>query len=437
MRAGVVGALASLPLALAPAPGVAAGPDPLLANRIQHLFVIVQEGHTFDSYFATYPGADGADPNLASVPADPTVAGSPLVPLAHLEGRPAALAADLSSARTALHGGRMDGFAGAQTARGHDPAQSLGYYDGGDLPLYWSLAKHNVLMDRFFSSALGGSLSNHLYLFTGQTVDSAHLRQPDVYTMPTIFDRLDGAGVSWKVYTRNYDPTQTYHRPNAAAGPEATRLPLLAMPSIVDQPARFARLVDQRQLFEDLLSEGGVPAVSYVLPGGDSERPPSSIELGQRHVADTIEAIERSAAWATSAIVLTWSDWGGYYDHVSPPHVDPAGYGFRVPALVISPFARAGAVDHTTSDLTSILALVERVYGLAPLGPRDAAAADLTTTLDLSRAAPDVAAGGVPAAGREANARVLAVYLLALGLALAVIIAAAWPWRPAGRGVRT
>jgi len=425
----VTGAVLGLAAALLLSPAAAAGPDPPLSGRIQHLFVIVQEGHTFDSYFATYPGADGADPNLAAVPADPQVPGSPAVPLLHLEGRPGPLAADLSSARVALRGGKMDGFAQAQTARARDPAQALGYYDGGDLPSYWSLARRFVLMDHFFSSALGGSLSNHLFLFTGQTVDSATLRQPGVYRMPTIFDRLDAAGVTWKVYTRNYDPSPTYHVPGAEGSPEATRLPLLDVPAIVDQPQRFSRLVDHRQLYVDLLSVRSVPAVSYVLPGGDSERAPSPVDLGQRHVADTIQAIMRSAAWASSAIVLTWSDWGGYYDHVAPPRVDAAGYGFRVPALVISPFARPGVVDHTTADFTSILALIERVHGLQPLAARDAAAADLTSTLDLSRAVPETAAGAVPAATRAANARVLAMYLLALGLALAVVVAAAWPWR--------
>lgn len=412
MTAAIAGA--AMAILLGSVPARAAAPDPPPSSRIQHLFVIVQEGHTFDNYFGTYPGADGAGSNPA---------------LTHLQGRPAALAADLSSARLALGGGRMDGFAQAQSARGRSPAQSLGYYDRDDLPFYWGLASRFVLMDRFFSSALGGSLSNHLYLFTGQSVDSAQLREPDVYRLPSIFDRLDAAGVSWKVYTRGYDPAQTYHTPGAAAGAEAVRLPLLAMPAIVDQPQRFSRLVDQRRLFQDLLSERSVPAVSYVLPGGDSERAPSPIELGQQRVAGVIQAIMRSGAWASSAIVLTWSDWGGYFDHVPPPRVDQAGYGFRVPALIVSPFARAGTVDHTTADFTSILALIERLHGLAPLTPRDGAAADLTSTFDLTRTAPDERTGGAPAAARDANARVLAIYLLAVGLALAVMMAAAWPWR--------
>jgi phospholipase C len=407
---------AAMAILLVSVPARAAPADPVLSSRIQHLFVIVQEGHTFDNYFATYPGADGA----GSI--------SPASPLTHLQGRPDALAADLSSARLALGAGRMDGFAQAQSARGRSPTQSLGYYDRDDLPFYWGLANRFVLMDRFFSSALGGSLSNHLYLFTGQSVDGVQLREPGVYQLPTIFDRLDAAGASWKVYTRNYDAGLTYHTPGAAASAEAVRLPLLAMPAIVDQAQRFSRLVDQRQLFQDLLSERSVPAVSYVLPGGDSERAPSPIELGQQHVAGVIQAIMRSAAWASSAIVLTWSDWGGYYDHVQPPRVDQAGYGFRVPALVVSPFARAGTVDHTTADFTSILALIERLHGLAPLTPRDRAAADLTSAFDLTRTAPNERAGGTPAA-RDANARVLAIYLLAVGLALAVIMAAAWPWR--------
>jgi phospholipase C len=408
--------------------------DASLSDRIQHLFVVVQEGHTFDSYFATYPGADGADPNLASVPADPKAAGSPGIPLQHLGGvRAGALSADLSSARLALNGGRMDGFALAQTRQARDPAQAIRYYDGTDLPFYWGLAGRSVLMDRFFSSALGGSLSNHLYLFTGQTVAAAQLQQPGVYEMPTIFDRLDAAAVPWKVYTRNYDPTLTYHTPGAVAGPEVTRLPLLAMPAIVDQPQRFARLVDQRQLYVDLLSERTMPAVSYLLPGGDSERPPSPVGLGQQRVADAVGAIMRSPGWSTSAIVVVWSDWGGYYDHVPPPRVDASGYGFRVPALVVAPMARAGVVDHTVGDLTSTLALIERLHGLAPLTPRDATAADLTSALDLSRTF-DARGASVPAATREANARVLAVYLVAVGLALAVIAAAGWPWRHRTRG---
>jgi len=422
---------------LTPGRAAAAGPDVPLASRIQHLFVIAQEGHTFDSYFATYPGADGADPNVASVPSNPLVPGSSPIPLRPLKARPGARSADLSSARLALRGGKMDGFALAQAKQARSPAQAVGYYDGGDIPYYWTLAKRFVLMDRFFSSALGGSLSNHLYMFTGQTVGADQLRQPGVYQMATIFDRLDGAGVSWKVYIRNYDPSLTFHQPGATASSEDTRLPLLAMPAIVDEPRRFARLVDHRQLYLDLLSQGTVPAVSYLLPGGDSERAPSPVELGQQHVADTIQAIMRSPVWASSVIVLTWSDWGGYYDHVAPPRVDSTGYGFRVPALVVSPFARSGVVDHTTADFTSILALIERVHGLAPLAARDAAAADLANTLDLARSAPDPRAGGVPAATRRTNARVLAAYLFALVLALAVMVTAAWPWRMPRRGVRS
>ena len=398
---------------------------------LRHVFVIVQEGHTFDNYFGSYPGADGIDPHAVQQPLDPQKPGAARLALHRIEGRAARLSSDVATAHTALDGGAMDGFALAQQRRDGEPTAALGYYERGDVSSYWQLASRYVLMDRFFSSAMGGSQPNHLFLLTGQTLTPRQLASGDVYRMPSIFDRLDAASVSWKVYVRHYDPRLTYHQLRAGVGYVAqdVRVPLLNMPAIVDDPSRFARLVDQSRLFEDLRASQGAAQVSYVFPGGDSERAPALVSQGQQQVAGIVSAIMRSPAWSSSAIVLTWSDWGGYFDHVPPPRVDEHGYGFRVPTLVISPFARHGFIDHTTSDLTSTLKFIERLHGLAPLTERDAAASDLMSGFDFSQApepapSPPLVAPLSAGAGLPVRA-VVAFYGGAVGLTAAAILAAA------------
>jgi phospholipase C len=379
------------------------------SSKIKHVFVIVEEGHTFDNYFATYPGADGVDPKAAGLHAIPAAGATQM-------------ASDTSTARAAFAGGRMNGFAAAQGG-GEAAAGALGYYTPSEVDAYWQLARGNTLMDAFFSSAMGGSIDNHLYLVAGQAVPAAQLKSPDGYAVPTIFDRLDAAGVSWRAYIRHYDPTVNYHRVGEYASfvPQIVRVPMLNMPSIVDNPKRFADLTDQSNLFRDLRSEATTPGVSYIYPSGDSERAPDPISLGEQRVMSIVSAIQRSPAWASSAILLTWSDWGGYYDHVAPPQVDAHGLGFRVPAIVISPYARPGFVDHTTADFSSILKFIETVYGLAPLTSRDAHASSLTEAFDFSRqasAAPIVdAQSGTVSRGLPVLAVVL-VYSASVVLAL-------------------
>jgi len=410
----LLGALLGVLSAAAWAPtGAAAADSP--SDKLRHVFVLVQEGHTFDNYFGKFPGVDGLDPRAAS--------------LHHITGRPAAPSADVASAVASYDGGRMDGFSQAQEKRGHQPDVGMAYYDGTDLASYWDLASRYTLMDHFFSAAMGGSLQNHLLLLTGQSPPANQLSKGGVYVMPTIFDRLDPAGVSWRVYVRHYDPRLTYNRVGGAASvvTEDVRVPLLNMPSIVDRPSRFARLVDQSQLFNDVRSEERAPEVAYVFPGGDSERAPSLVSQGQDQMTAVVGAIMQSPIWSSSAIVLTWSDWGGYYDHVLPPRVGETTDGFRVPALVISPFARPGFVDHTPGDLTSVLSFIERLHGVAPLTARDAAASDLMSAFDFSRSP-----SGTPVPPRSALrtakalpvGAVVALYGGATGLAIVLILLA-------------
>jgi len=354
------------------------------ATKVRHIFVIVQEGHTFDNYFGNYPGADG--PSGFRVPLVPGNAKAGFAAPSPLEGRRSVrLSSGVKAARKAFDRGEMDGFVAAQKDQ-LSGIGSLAYYPDSALAGYWELARQYVLMDHFFSSALGGSFPNHLYLIAGRTVTAETRKSRKGYQLTTIFDRLDSRGLSWKYYVANYDSTLTYHRvsSNRALMSEVARVPLLQMPSFVNDRSRFAHIVDRAQLFDDLRTDN-VPAVSYLVPRGDSERPPAGVRNGQNRVLGMVQAIMQSRAWASSVIILTWSDWGGWYDHVAPPQVDGDGYGFRVPTLIISPYAKQGYVDHTTADFASILKFIERVHGLPPLTTRDEKAGDLFNALDFNR----------------------------------------------------
>jgi phospholipase C len=400
-----------------------AGPVPRssAADKIKHLFVIVQEGHTFDNYFGAYPDVNGRVPSTL-LPSPPPSRSKQPPASGHSRTKAKRLDAGVAQARSSYDMGKMDRFS--------KPDAYLDY-GAADLKSYWNLASHYVLMDRFFSSALGGSLQNHLYLVAGRSLTAKERANPAGYQMTTIFDRLEGAGVSWKYYVGHLDPTLTYGRLKAGGRfvSQVVRAPLLNMPAFVDAPSRRARIVDQSQLFTDLASDATVPAVNYIVPGGYSERPPASVGAGQQRTAAIVDAIMRSPVWGNSAIVLTWSDWGGYYDHVAPPQVDGDGYGFRVPALIISPYARQGYVLHSTADFSSILRLIESLHGLAPLTTRDEKANDLLGAFDFGQAPREPAlpgsdpAAGIIAAPQPAAAIVPLTYVPLLLLAALLLLA--------------
>jgi phospholipase C len=281
----------------------------------------------------------------------------------------------------------MNGFVLAQQDRNLPGSLALGYYNGSDIPLYWNLADNYVLADRFFSSAMGGSLANHQYWVAGRDSGLGESIPANGIQMTTIFDRLQGAGYSWKFYVKNYDSTLDFRHidPTNPKDSQVAWVPLLTVPSVVDDPAKKANIQDLGNLYRDLAG-GTLPAVSYIVQGGTSEHPPGHVGNGQNATVGIITAIMRSEAWKDSAILLTWDDWGGWYDHVAPPQVDGDGYGFRVPTLIISPYAKKGYVLHETADFTSILKFIERLHGLAPLTTRDQAATDLMAAFDFTQA---------------------------------------------------
>jgi phospholipase C len=160
--------------------------------------------------------------------------------------------------------------------------------------------------------------------------------------------------------------------------------PLLNFDRFIDDPELSSHIVDLDEYYADL-QNGTLPAVAYIVPSGPSEHPPSNLLSGQKFVRALIQALMQSDAWPQSAFLVTYDDWGGWYDHVPPPQVDEYGYGFRVPAFLVSAYARRGYIDHTTLDYTSILRFIEDNFGLAPLATRDAQANSFIGAFDFSQ----------------------------------------------------
>jgi acid phosphatase len=323
-----------------------------------------------------------------------------------------------------IDGGRNDKFVAASDAKG----LSIGHYDTAKLPLA-KIARRYTLEDNFFQGAFGGSFLNHQWLIAARTPKFANAvhdggscdlhtvldangmpvaghdgqlttaadgdyavntiqpynrpfaaNTPDCKRLPpldgtTIGDRLSGAGLSWAWYSGGWDDAvagdpaplfQFHHQPFAYYANYAP-----------GTPGR-SHLRDEKE-FIAAAHAGRLPAVSFVKPVGDENEHPgyTDVSSGEQHAVDLIRAVRHSRDWKSTAIVLTYDENGGFWDHVPPPKGDRWGPGTRVPAMVISPLARRHYVDHQTYDTTSILSTIERRFDLAPLSSRDANAHDL------------------------------------------------------------
>jgi phospholipase C len=423
-------ALAMLGAHAGPALVDAATPEPATATPIQHLVVLMQENHTFDNYFGTYPGADGI-PAGTCMPVDPAKGATPCVEPFAIRNRPVL---DLGHSQEVFagefNGGGMDGFvAEHQRASSVDGSLAMGYYDDRDIPFYWNVADNFVLFDRFFSSAGAGSVWNHMYWVTGTPGNPAGDSIPaeGFGDLPTIFDRLEAKGISWKFYINNYDPNITYRSSREELtdrGSQPVWAPVLDYARYLDDPELSSHIVDLQEYYTDL-QLGTLPAVSYVVPSGASEHPPGSVQAGEQFVRTLINALMRSSAWSSSAFMWTYDDWGGWYDHVVPPKVDAYGYGFRVPAMLVSAYARRGYIDHTTLDFTSFLKFIEENWGVEPLADRDAKANSFVSAFDFSNPPRDAAflssQRGAPAPSDPSRLVLYVAYFGALLFAGAVI----------------
>jgi len=431
----VVGVIAGL-LALVGPPARAAAPEPPTTTPIAHFVVLMQAEHTFDNYFGTYPGANGIPPGTC-LPLD-TETRDPagcVAPFRIGNEPPEDLSLTAGVQRRQYDGGRMDGFVAAYRRLGRDGTTVMGYYDDADLPFYWNVADRFTLFDNFFSSARVGPRLNHFYWVAGvPTPAGGEQLPPGGYgDVPTIFDRLTERGVPWKFYVENLDPAANYR-----THPEATvRVPLLAFARFLDDPRLAGHVVDLSEYYRDL-EAGTLPSVAYVVAKGSSEHPPARLEKGQDLVRTMTGELAKSRYWSTSAFLWTYSGGGGWYDHVPPPAVDDDGYGFRVPALMISPYSRPGEVNHTTLDYTGILRFIEDNWQIPPLGARDAASPGLGSAFDFTGPARPAELVGTDRTPPPVNTRARYVVYGCYGGALLLAVAGAsaataWRRRRAGK----
>ena len=382
--------LTGAPGAQAADDGAPSAQDTETTTPIKHFVFLMQENHTFDNYFGTRPGVDGI-PTGTCMPAY-TGRRLPCVKPYHIgdEG-----VTDLDHTEAAFQAqyadGAMNGFVRYFTDLDRPRSQAdltMGYYDETDLPYYWNIADNYVLFDRLFSSARGGSVQNHMYRVTGSPGYGTNESIPPGGwgNIPTIFDRLEESGISWKFYVQNYDRTINFRTrddvEDADRAAQVVWVPLLAYARFIDDPELNSHIVDLREYYQDV-QRGSLPSVAYIAPSGNSEHPPGSIQAGERFVRSLINELMKSRAWDSSAFFWSYDDWGGWYDHVKPPQVDKHGYGFRVPALLVSPYAKPGFVDHTTLDFTSALKFIEENWGVDPLAARDRKANNLTNAFDF------------------------------------------------------
>ncbi len=392
-----------------PPPVFGAHPDSFDASAVQtrwpikHVVFLIKENRTFDNMFGRYPGADGA------------TTGSDHGIERALTRTPDVLEHDIlhcyKCARAAWNEGLMDSFSFDESSEKYAYSQMW----PEDAPNYWRWAKKYVLADNFFSSAVGPSFPNHLFTIAATSggahdnpeqpralvderqrtlglykswgcdsvpgsfvdlVDSEGVktRVPPCLDFVTEGDLLSGAGIPWAYYSATSQ--QNGYIWSAYDAVEHVRS---------DPKVWRTHMFPVDNLFGDI-SEGLLPPVTWVTPRFDvSEHPEYSFCEGENWTTQMVNAIMQGPQWRSTAIFITWDDYGGFYDHVSPRQVDPFGFGFRVPLLVISPYAKQGYIDNTLGEFSSVLRFIEDNWGLTQLTARDAAADNLSQAFDFTQ----------------------------------------------------
>ncbi|MHB8085177.1 MAG: phospholipase C [Dehalococcoidia bacterium] len=394
-----------------PAP---ATPNPLPAGpleapeglqKIEHFVFIMQENRSFDSYFGTYPGADGIPAGVSfRDPRDGTMVGPYHDTSDVNRGGPH----DWDNAQADINNGKMDGFliesykgiaANGLTFKpgntpGNDPKDVMGWHDFHEIPNYWNYARLYVLQNRMFESVASYSLPAHLYMLAAQSGGYYYARRqprPTTYNFPEITELLGSGKIDWKYYVTSgklpdtEDPHVVGSIEQQEQNPDKYTLwnPLPAFPKVQDNPEQRNRLQDTSQFYKDA-ADGKLPQVSWVIPSGAvSEHPPAGVREGMAYVTGLVNSVMQGPDWNTTAIFISWDDWGGFYDHVPPPKIDYYGLGIRVPGLVISPYARQGYIDNNVYSFESWLRLVEERFSIQSMTARDTNAKDMISAFDF------------------------------------------------------
>jgi phospholipase C len=400
-------------------------------GSIQHVIFMIKENRTFDNYFGKFPGANGLTTALDSQ--------GKVVPLAPASDTTFGCDIDHSwqGANLAWDCGNQDKFDLIGYSKGKPGCDttkpppytnhSLTQFSQIDIPNYWSYAQHFVLGDNMFSSMLGPSFPNHLYTVAAQnggfTLGQGSVNNPFVpnggpnptggwgcdvpnqmvQTLPygphvcpvnETFGQQSSCYNGVRTLPDEIEATKTidwrYYAPGANQSGYIWSA-LNAFPQIRFDHARWAKVVPYTQFASDL-ANGALQAVSWVVfPGDLSEHAPASVCKGENYTVNLVNALAASPYWCSTALFITWDDFGGFFDHVPPPNqpnADVYGPGFRVPLLIISPYARAGFIDSHQWDFTSMLRFAEVNFGLAALTPRDAGAGDMMSAFDFNHVTP-------------------------------------------------
>jgi phospholipase C len=351
---------------------------------IRHTIFIIKENRTFDHYLGLFPGVDGATSGALS--------NGGTTPLIHLTnpGQLSNLCNSWDCSLTAMDNGQMDGF----DLTDGGTLEAYTQLDEPDIPNYWKYAQRFTLADRYFTSAHGPSLPNELFAIAGQSggvidngsnygagtacdgtpselvtiIDSSGNRSQisPCFDFPTLADTLDFAGLPWMYYGGTPNVFSTIRQ-------------------IRNGPAWNANFATSAQFLSDAQA-GRLPAVSWVsAPPEDDEHPPADWCVGENWTVQALNAAMQSPDWDSTAVFITWDDFGGLYDHVAPPQVDQFGLGPRVPLLIVSPYARPGYVSHTVYEHSSILKFIETRYELPPLNSRDITASNMLDSFDVKQ----------------------------------------------------
>ena len=375
-------------------------------HKIQHVVVIMQENRSFDSYFGTYPGADGI-PMKNGVPAvcvpDPA-SGQCIKPYYDPADKNLGGPHGQVNAAADIDGGKMDGFIAQQKkglktclnvnnpncgSSGAGQPDVMGYHDARQIPNYWSYAQNFVLQDHMFEPNASWSLPAHLFMVSEWSAKCANqdpmscvnalqnpqslgmnkiknsqpVKTPD-YAWTDLTYLLYKNNISWAYYVANgTQPDCEDDQMFCSPKPQNAGTPQIWNPlpyfETVHQDNQLGN-IQPLDNFYSAAKNGTLPAVSWITPNGkSSEHPPALVSAGQSYVTGLINGVMQSPDWSSTAIFLAWDDWGGFYDHVAPPTVDQNGYGLRVPGIVISPYAKKGFIDPQTLSFDAYVKFIE------------------------------------------------------------------------------
>ncbi len=364
-----------------------AGPTP-----IQHVVIIMQENRSFDNFFNGFPGADTVQTGMSD--------GTP-VPLQSITlADPRGLDHSHTTWWHQWNNGAMDGFI---WGRATDLYLPYSYVPQSEILPYWTLAQRYTLGDRMFQSNTGPSFVAHQYMIAAQSGRAAEnpsgtiwgcdassgdrvaLIGPNGTDLPGVYpcfdyqtmaDLLDAKGITWRYYAPG-NGGDSFFVLSAFQAIRHIRFGSDWSTNVISPETRV--LTD--------IASGQLASVTWIVPSlAHSDHPSSASAEGPDWVASIVNAIGASKYWNSTAIFISWDDWGGWYDHVPPPQVDAMGLGFRVPVLVVSPYARKGYVSHVTHEFSGFLSYIESIFGLPSLGARDATADNFSDCFDYTQA---------------------------------------------------